>query len=82
MKFQICRASQGPVSKDRPCPGVVRGPEAVGWPGEHAWFIEVDSLDALVALLQSTGGALGLFAPEGDEEHPVIEIFDEDDGDE
>jgi hypothetical protein len=29
-------------------------------------------------LLQETGGALGLFTPEEGEEHPAIEIFDED----
>jgi len=56
----------------------VRGPESAAWPGEYQWFIEVESLEALIALLEEHGGGLGLFSPEEDEEHPVIEIFDED----
>jgi hypothetical protein len=78
MKFLIYRGSQGSVSRDRPCPGAVRGPEAPAWPGEYTWFIELGSLEELMALLHQTGGALGVFTPEEDEEHPAIEIFDED----
>jgi hypothetical protein len=78
MKFLVTRASQGAVSKEAPCQGASRGPEAPAWPGEYEWFIEVDNLEQLVALLHQSGGALGLFAPEEDEEHPTIEIFDED----
>ena len=78
MKFLVCRASRGATSKDPPCGGAVRGPEARAWPGEYQWFVELDSLEELVALLNGMGGALGLFAPEGGEEHPVIELFDED----
>ena len=37
----------------------------------------LDSLDALIALLNETGGGLGLFTPEEGEEHPVLEVFDE-----
>jgi hypothetical protein len=78
MKFLINRASWGAVSKDPPCEGALRGPEAAGWPGEFAWTVELKNLDQLVELLRKTGGALGLFSPEEGEEHPVIEIFDED----
>jgi hypothetical protein len=78
MRFQINRSSQGSVSKGPPCAGAVRGPEASAWPGEYQWFIELGSLEELVALLEKTGGALGLFTPEDGEEHPVLEIFDED----
>jgi hypothetical protein len=79
MKFLVSRASQGAVSKEPPCPGAVRGPEAEAWPGEYEWSIELGTLEELVALLEQTGGGLGLFLPEEGEEHPVIEIFDEDD---
>jgi hypothetical protein len=82
MKFLISRASQGPVSKGPPCPGAVRGPEPTAWPGEYEWYVEVDSLDALMALLRQTGGALGLFEPEEGEQHPALEIFDEDEQEE
>jgi hypothetical protein len=78
MKFQITRASQGPVSKEPPVKGAVRGPEASAWPGEYCWFLEINSLDELLAFLADSGGALGMFSPEPDEECPVIEIFDED----
>jgi hypothetical protein len=78
MKFLVNRASLGPVSKQSPCPGAVRGPESSAWPGEHQWFLELNSLDDLLALLTATGGALGLFTPEEGEDHPVIEILDED----
>jgi hypothetical protein len=82
MKFLISRASQGAVSKGPPCPGAVRGPESPAWPGEYEWYVEVNSLDALLALLNQTGGALGLFAPEEGEQHPALEIFDEDEQEE
>jgi hypothetical protein len=78
MKFLVSRASQGAVSKGPPCPGAVRGPESAAWPGEYQWFVEPAGLKDLVALLDRTGGGLGLFSPEGGEEHPAIEIFDED----
>jgi hypothetical protein len=35
------------------------------------------SLDDLVALLHASGGALGLFAPEEGEEHPMVEVYDD-----
>ena len=78
MKFQVSRASEGAVSPQPPCRGAVRGPESSAWPGEYPWFIELATLDDLLALLHETGGGLGLFAPEGGEEHPMIEVFDED----
>ena len=78
MKFHVSRSSQGAVSKGPPCAGAVRGPEASAWPGEHQWFVEFGSLEELVAFLEKNGGALGLFSPEDGEEHPVLEIFDED----
>jgi hypothetical protein len=78
MRFLVNRASQGAVSKDPPCSGAIRGPEAKAWPGDFQWFLELDTLANLIALLNSTGGGLGLFAPEEDEDYPVIEIFDED----
>jgi hypothetical protein len=78
MKFLICRASTGAVSKDPPCKGAVRGPEAPAWPGEFQWFVEIDSLEELVRFLNREGGGLGLFAPEEGEDHPVLEIFDDD----
>jgi hypothetical protein len=78
MKFVVSRVSQGAVSKQPPCPGAIKGPEAVAWPGEHQWFVEVGTLEELMAFLEKNGGALGLFLAEEDEEHPAIEIFDED----
>ena len=78
MKFQIGRASQGAVSKRPPCKGAVRGQESPAWPGEYPWYVEVGSLEELITLLNDNGGAFGLYAPEEGEEHPVIEIFDED----
>ncbi len=78
MRFQVCRASQGAVSKAPPCKGAVRGPEAKAWPGEYAWFVELSTLEELTAFLDEYGGALGLFAPEEGEEATVIEIFDDD----
>jgi hypothetical protein len=82
MKFLITRASQGAVSKGPPCKGAMRGPEATAWPGEYQWFVELATLEDLVAFLDQTGGALGLFSPEEDEDYPVIEIFDEDETEE
>ena len=78
MKFLVSRTSQGAVSKKPPCLGAVRGPESKAWPGEYPWFIELASLDDLIAFLDANGGGLGLFTPEGDEECPMIEIFDDD----
>jgi hypothetical protein len=78
MKFLVHRSSQGAVSKMRPCKGAVRGPESPVWPGEFEWYVELDSLEDLTALLRANGGAFGLFAPEEDEEFPVLEIYDED----
>ena len=78
MKFLVSRASQGAVSKGPPCRGAVRGPEATAWPGEYEWFVELGTLEELMALLNETGGGLGLFAPEQAEGHPAIEIFDDD----
>jgi hypothetical protein len=78
MKFLIFRASQGAVSKDPPCRGAVRGEEAPAFPGEYEWFVELNTLDELLTLLNRTGGGLGLFAPEEHEEVPAIEIYDED----
>jgi hypothetical protein len=78
MKFLVSRASQGAVSKGPPCRGAVRGPEAAAWPGEYEWFVELGTLAELMALLNETGGGLGLFAPEEGEGHPAIEIFDDD----
>jgi hypothetical protein len=82
MKFLVSRASQGAVSKHPPCKGAVRGPEATAWPGEYLWFLEVDSLQHLMAFLDENGGALGLFSPEEGEEYPSIEIFDDDETEE
>ncbi len=78
MKFMVNRASQGSTSKQPPCKGAVRGPEIPTWPGEYEWFIEMNTMEELVAFLEQNGGGLGLFSPEEDEEYPVIEIFDED----
>jgi hypothetical protein len=78
MKYLIFRASQGAVSKDPPCPGAVRGEQAPAFPGEYEWFVELNTLDALLTLLYRMGGGLGLFAPEEDEEVPAIEIIEED----
>jgi hypothetical protein len=78
MKFLITRASQGATSPKPPCTGAVRGPESPAWPGEYQWFLELDSLEGLLAFLEDNGGGLGLFAPEEGEDYPVLEIFDED----
>ena len=79
MRFQVSRSSQGAVSKDPPCKGAMRGPESPAWPGEYEWYVELGSLEDLVALLNESGG-LGVFAPEEGEGQPAIEIFDEDEG--
>jgi hypothetical protein len=78
MRFLIYRASQGSTSKGPPCEGAVRGPEESAWAGEYPWYIEIASLEELMRLLQESGGGLGLFAPEEDEKHPAVEIFDDD----
>lgn len=82
MRFQVCRASQGSVSKTPPCKGAVPDPNwETAWPGEHAWFIELATLEELMTFLDENGGALGLFTPEGGEPELVIEIFDDDEAD-
>ena len=81
MRFMVSKDSQGAISRETPCPGAVRGPEAEAWPGEYTWFLELNSLDELIALLNEQGGALGLFAPEEGEAYPAIEIFDDQDED-
>jgi len=78
MRFQVSRASEGAVSKAPPCKNAIRGAEAAAWPGEYQWFVELNSLDELMTFLEQTGGGLGLFSPEGGEERPAIEIFDDD----
>jgi hypothetical protein len=80
MRFLVSRTSEGALSKKPPCPGAVRGPESKAWPGEYPWFIEVAGLEDLIAFLNDNGGGLGLFTPEDDEECPMIEIFDDDQG--
>jgi hypothetical protein len=82
MRFLVNRASTGPVSQDAPCPEAKRGLESSAWPGEYQWYLDLDSLEQLVAFLESSGGGLGLFLPEEGEEYPVIEIFDEDEQEE
>jgi hypothetical protein len=78
MKFLVTRSSEGAVSKKPPCKGAVRGSEAAAWPGEFEWFVELATLEELVAFLHANGGGVGLFAPEEGEEHPALEIFDDD----
>ncbi len=78
MKFQVGRTSLGAVSHEPPCPGAIRGPESVAWPGEYVWHVELNSLEELQKFLVANGGGLGLFAPEEGEDHMVIEIFDDD----
>jgi hypothetical protein len=78
MKFLVSRSSEGSVSKKPPCKGAARGPEADAWPGEYSWYVEVRTLEELIAFLQANDGALGLFTPEDDEEYPMIQIFDDD----
>jgi hypothetical protein len=82
MRFLVNRASTGPTAKEPPCAGATRGPESPAWPGEYLWFLDLDSLDDLLAFLRASGGGLGLFLPEEGEEYPVIEIFDEDEQEE
>ena len=81
MKFRVCRASWGAVSKQPPCKGAIRGPEARAWPGEYEWFIELNGLEDLMKFLDANGGALGLYTPAEGEDHREIEIFDEDEAD-
>src|SRR5262249_61951643 len=78
MRFLINRASEGAVSKQPPCKGAVRGPESPAWPGEYQWLIEVDSLEALITLLDETGGGGGPFSPPGGEENPPPPILSAD----
>jgi hypothetical protein len=83
MKFFVYRASEGSVSKAPPCKGAVRGPEADAWPGEYLWFIELANLEELLRFLEANGGGVGVFsAEEVGEDHPAIEIFDDDESDE
>jgi hypothetical protein len=82
MKFLVSRSSQGAVSREPPCPGAVRAPEAKAWPREYVWFIELGTLEDLLGFLQAAGGGLGLFTPEEGEDYPAIEIFDEDEDEE
>lgn len=82
MKFAVTRSSEGAVSKKPPIKGAIRGPESTVWPGEYEWFVELQTLDDLLAFLRKTGGGLGLFLPEEGEECPVLEIFDDDEEDE
>jgi hypothetical protein len=81
MKFLISRASQGPASRQPPCRRAVRGPEAAAWPGEYQWFVDLNTLEELLAFLEDNGGAVGLFTAEEGEDYPVIEIFDDDESD-
>jgi hypothetical protein len=78
MRFQVSRSSLGAMSKDPPCHGAVRGPEAAAWPGEYVWYVDLSTLEELHDFLTANGGGMGLFAPEEGEDHPVIEIFDDD----
>ena len=78
MKFSVTRSSEGAVSKKPPVPGAIRGPESPVWPGEFEWYLELKTLDDLLAFLKKAGGGMGLFVPEDGEELPVIEIFDDD----
>ncbi len=82
MRFLVYRSSQGSVSKEPPCKGAVRGPESAAWPGEYVWFLDLNTLEELLGYLNAVGGGLGVFAAEEDEEHPAIEIFEEEAGDE
>jgi len=82
MKFLIGRSSQGTVSSKPPCQGAVRGQESPAWPGEYQWLLELNSLEELTAFLAANGGGLGLFTPEEGEDHPVLEIFDDDEQEE
>jgi hypothetical protein len=81
MRFLVSRSSEGAASGAPPCRRAVRGPESAAWPGQYQWFVELNSLDDLVAFLNENGGGLGLFAPEEGEEHPSIEIYDDTDND-
>jgi hypothetical protein len=78
MNFSVTRSSEGAVSKRPPIKGAIRGPESSVWPGEFEWYVELNTLEELLAFLKKTGGGIGLFVPEQGEEFPVIEIFDDD----
>jgi hypothetical protein len=78
MKFVVNRTLEGGVSKKPPCPGAVRGPESPAWPGEYQWFVELATLEELLAFLDRNGGAMGIFSPEDGEEYPAIEIYEEE----
>lgn len=78
MRFQVCRLSEGAVSKRPPCNGAVRGSASPAWPGEFEWFIELATLEELMALLEKTGGALSLFTPEPGENFPILQVLDEE----
>jgi hypothetical protein len=80
MKFLVNRSSTGSVSKDPPCPAAQRAEESPAFPGEYSWYLELETLDDLLAFLEENHG-LGLFVAEGEEEYPTIEIFDEDEDD-
>jgi hypothetical protein len=82
MRFQVSRSSLGATSKDAPCRGAVRGPEAAAWPGEYVWYVDLGTLEELHDFLTANGGGLGLFGPEEGEDHPVIEIFDDEEEEE
>jgi hypothetical protein len=81
MRFQVTRSSEGNVSRTPPCPEAVRGPEAAAFPGEYLWFVELNSIEDLVRLLDTHGG-LVLWSAEQGEGFPVVEILDEEDEDE
>jgi len=78
MRFQVMHSAEGSVSKEPPVPGAVRGPEAPAFPGEFLWYLELESLDDLIRLLDQHGGLMLWSADEG-EGHPVVEIPDEGD---
>jgi hypothetical protein len=78
MKFSVARSSEGAVSKRPPIKGASRGPESAVWRGEFEWYVELDTLEELLAFLRKAWGAIGLFTPEQGEPFPVIEIFDDD----
>jgi hypothetical protein len=82
MRFVVSRSSQGPMSKDPPCIEAIRGPEAPAWPGEFLWYVELDSLDAVMKFVEEHGGAIGVFTAEEGEDYPEIEIFDDTDEEE
>jgi hypothetical protein len=78
MRYLVSRSSQGESSKEPPCAGAIRGEPSPAWPGETRWYVELNSLEDLMAFLDENGGAVGLFSPEAGEECAAIEIYDED----